>query len=299
MVNQVNNIIYNTLVRERAILLPGIGILCVVRRSAAMASKESILPPTYIVEFSSQGVATSLVDIIAHEGKIEAPKAEEIYARWLEKVRTESTLTIEGVGRLQHKSFVVQPAFIALFNPADNRPVKFNIKRRKGGLVASIIIVLVAAIGALGYYFIDDIKALFEANTPEESAVVITAEASDIVEVESEVMEDIVVDTQVVTQQDEAPLVPVQDINKSWTSDIENIRHWVVAGSYSTQQNANIAKSDLEAKHDGVECHIFPMGRMYAVAVYGSIERDACEEFMRNHRKELESMWIFTPKKYK
>ena len=181
MVNQVNNIIYNTLVRERAILLPGIGILSVVRRSAAMASKESILPPTYVVEFSSQGVATSLVDIIAHEGKIEAPKAEEIYSRWLEKVRTESTLTIEGVGRLQHKSFVVQPAFIALFNPVDNRPVKINIKRRKGGLVASIIIVLVAAIGALGYYFIDDIKALFEANTPEESAVVITAERVECV----------------------------------------------------------------------------------------------------------------------
>jgi hypothetical protein len=294
MISQVNNIIYNTLLNERAVLLPGVGVIAVVRKSAVMVSGKLVAPPSYVASFSSQGVAISVVDVIARECSIDAVKAEDIYSRWLEKVHTESTLQIDGVGRLQHKSFIAEPEFIALFN-VDNAPVVINRKKRGCvmGVFAAILLPLLLIGGGAAWYFYEDICALFTSQTTTQTAVEITA-------IEKFVVEDVVVVEDVITETIEEVSVPEEVVEcvTDWTMQ-SDIRHWVIAGSYSTEENAQIAIADIEAKHEGVHCAMRTIGWMYAVAIYGSAEREECEQFMREHGDEFGQTWIFTPKKNK
>ena len=120
----------------------------------------------------------------------------------------------------------------------------------------------------------------------EQSAVM-----PDVVAVE-DVIEDVVTEESIETIEAE-----VVEVVNDWTQDAD-IRHWVVAGSYSTEENANRAKSALLAKHNDIQCEIISLGKMYAVAVYGSAEREYCVQFMREYGDEIESIWIFTPKKF-
>lgn len=287
MVNEVNNIIYNTLIAERAIHLPDVGTLSVVRKSAEMASKNLIAPPRYVVEFSSCGVATSVVDAIACEGGVDQLKAEDIYLRWLEKVRTESVILIEGVGRLQNKSFVADKDFLSLFN-ADVPPVK--VKRKNNSAIYVALIATFISVGAIfgvaAWFFFSEPSAPITETTMEPSVVM-----PDVVAVE-DVVEDIVIEEPIETIK-----VEVVEVVNDWTQDAD-ICHWVVAGSYSTEENANRAKSALLARHNAIQCEIISLGKMYAVAVYGSAEREDCAQFMREYSDEIESIWIFTPKKF-
>ena len=290
MVNEVNNIIYNTLIAERAIHLPDVGTLSVVRKSAEMTSKNLIAPPRYVVEFSSCGVATSVVDAIACEGGVDQLKAEDIYSRWLEKVRTESVILIEGVGRLQNKSFVTDKDFLSLFN-ADATPIK--VKRNNNSAIYVALIATFISVGAIfgvaAWFFFSEPSAPAAETIMEQSAVM-----PDVVAVE-DVIEDVVTEESIETI--EAEVVEVVEVVNDWTQDAD-IRHWVVAGSYSTEENANRAKSALLAKHNDIQCEIISLGKMYAVAVYGSAEREYCVQFMREYGDEIESIWIFTPKKF-
>ena len=301
MVNEVNNIIYNTLIAERSIHLPGVGTLSVVRKSAEMASSDLIMPPSYTVEFSSYGTATSIVDAIAFEGEVDIIKAEDIYSRWLDRVRTGSTILIEGVGRLQNKSFVVDPIFIALFNNAGNKPIKVG-RKKKGGMVAIILVILFAAIaviGGLSWYFYDDIETMLAGETTATSEEVLADEPIVEDEVVAPADEESVTIEVEEPQEEVIPVVetPTEEPSNDWTQSAD-IRHWVVAGSYSTEQNANTAMNILMAEHDGVQCKIVSLGKMYAVAIYGSVEREECVQFVRDMRDDIENMWIFTPKKY-
>lgn len=314
MVNEVNKIIYNTLLSERAIHLPGVGTLSVVRKSAEMASSDLILPPSYTIEFSSHTTATSIIDAISLEGKVDMLRSEDIYSRWLERVRTDSTLVIDGVGRLNNKSFVADPTFIALFNNSNGRPVKVKRKRGKGLLIVVILLILVMLVGGVVggayWFFNDDIKALINKtteqkeetrNTPVEvevedtptvieytdNGVVTTEETLDVIVEESPKPEK-VVDTHIYSDA----------ISADWRTQ-EDIRHKVVAGSYSTMENAETAVKTLMAEHENLYCEIFPLGWMYAVAIYGSADRDDCVEYMRKHRNNFTQIWIFTPREYR
>lgn len=294
MVNEVNKIVYNTLVAERAIHLPGVGTLSIVRKSAEVASGGMVLPPSHSVQFSSGAHATSLVDAIAREAGMDSASAEELYSRWLEKVRVGSALTIEGVGRLQQKSFVAEGEFVALFNRTA-APVKIK-RHNKSAISAALITSFIGVgvvFGAAAWFFVKD--------TPEPDAEIveqynIVAE-TNITDKEEVIIEEVV--------EEVAPKEPIEvaepevsEAAANWTQAAD-IHHWVVAGSYSTEQNAETAKSVLMAKHNEMSCDIISLGKMYAVAVYGSTNRDDCVEFMREHSAELKNLWIFTPKKFK
>ena len=294
MVNEVNKIVYNTLVAERAIHLPGVGTLSIVRKSAEVASGGMVLPPSHSVQFSSGAHATSLVDAIAREAGMDSASAEELYSRWLEKVRVGATLTIEGVGRLQQKSFVSEGEFVALFNRAA-APVKIkrhNKSAISAALIASFIGVGVV-FGAAAWFFVNDTPEP-DAEIVEQQDVVAMANVADKEEVIiEEVVEEVAPEEPIEVAEPE-----VSEVATNWTQEAD-IHHWVVAGSYSTEQNAETAKSALMAKHNGMSCDIISLGKMYAVAVYGSTNRDDCVEFMREHSAELKNLWIFTPKKFK
>ena len=79
----------------------------------------------------------------------------------------------------------------------------------------------------------------------------------------------------------------------------DDIRHWVIVGSYSSEENVARAIADLEAKNPDIMFATFQLGSMYAVAAFGSSEYADCESFKQEHMKQFKQSWIHTPRKYK
>lgn len=303
MVNEVNKIIYNRLITEREVTLPGVGSLSLVRHAASMSSREVIAAPRLTIEFSSHAEGCSVVDAIAVIGGTDTATAEDIYSRWLEKVRSGSTLTIEGVGILRNKSFEVDKELLSMLNGTSTTHV--NVVRRKKGrtmLWVGLTLSIIALIVSIAAIFNIDISAISDKATNADKQVETTVEniivgpvAEDITygELTTDVEEDI--HTQDVVAVESVEVATVAD---NWTKR-DDIHHWVVAGSYSTMSNAESAVEAITTKYQDIDCKIITLGKMYAVAIYGSNDRDDCVQYMRKYHKNFGEAWIFTPKEYR
>lgn len=303
MVNEVNKIIYNRLITEREVTLPGVGSLSLVRHAASMSSRDVIAAPRLTIEFSSHTEGCSVVDAIAVIGGTDTATAEDIYSRWLEKVRSGSTLTIEGVGILRNKSFEVDKELLSMLNGTSATHV--NVIRRKRGrtmLWVGLTLSIIALIVSIAAIFNIDISAISDKATNADKQVETTVEniivepvAEDITygELTTDVEEDI--HTQDVVAVESVEVATVAD---NWTMR-DDIHHWVVAGSYSTMSNAESAAETITTKYQDIDCKIITLGKMYAVAIYGSSDRDDCVQYMRKYHKNFGEAWIFTPKEYR
>lgn len=298
MQNAVNNLIYNTLIADGSVALPSVGRLSIVRRPASMSGKK-VSPPQYMVEFSSATEGRTIVDVVSDVASVDLEQAEDIYRRWLDKVRTERGVVIEGVGELRNKSFVAVPELLSALNSVGNAPIR--ITRRRGGgawlyAVAAVLLLAVAAYFAIGYFDTLDIEACEETNIEVEKGVF---EAEYIADAETiaDVVDEPVMD---VAEKPVAEVVEesVTEVAKAWNEE-GDIRHWVVIGTYSTSDNAERAKRDAERGDEGCVCDVFRLGSMYAVVAFGAAEREACEEFKRAHRAKYPQAWIHTPKRKK
>lgn len=303
MVNEVNKIIYNRLITEREVTLPGVGSLSLVRHAASMSSREVIAAPRLTIEFSSHAEGCSVVDAIAVIGGTDTATAEDIYSRWLEKVRSGSTLTIEGVGILRNKSFEVDKELLSMLNGTSATHV--NVVRRKKGrtmLWAGLTLSIIALIVSIAAIFNIDISAISDKATNADKQLETTVEnivvepvAEDITsgELTTDIEEDI--HTQDVVAVESVEVATVAD---NWTMR-DDIHHWVVAGSYSTMSNAESAAETITTKYQDIDCKIITLGKMYAVTIYGSSDRDDCVQYMRKYHKNFGEAWIFTPKGYR
>lgn len=298
MQNAVNNLIYNTLIADGSVVLPSVGRLSIVRRPASMSGKK-VSPPQYVVEFSSATEGRTIVDVVSDVASVDLVQAEDIYRRWLDKVRTERGVVIEGVGELRNKSFVAVPELLGALNLVGNAPIRIT-RRRSGGVwfyaVAAMLIIAVAAYFAIGHFDTPDIVACEETNIEVEKSVSETEYMADA-ETIADVVEEPVMD---VAEKPVAEVVeePVTEVAKAWNEE-DDIRHWVVIGTYSTSDNAERAKRDAERGDEGCVCDVFRLGSMYAVVAFGAAEREACEEFKRAHRAKYPQAWIHTPKRKK
>ena len=276
MVNEVNKLIYNTLAEHNAVVLPRVGSLGVVRRMAKIEGNR-VVAPTFAVEFSSAEEGVSLCDIIASLANISSSEAEDIYLRWLDKVKEGNTLTISGVGTLRDKSFVADTELQKALNLADKAPMKIHSRSRKPYLAIAAVVVALLGIGA--YLFLTNDRVASPAPTPTEEVVVeevVVAEPEPITETEIEI-----------------ETAPVRWIDR------DDIRHWVVVGSYSTTENAERAVEDILRRQYAECCDILTLGKMYAVAVYGSSDKADCERFVRDNRDKFKQSWVHTPKRFK
>ena len=276
MVNEVNKLIYNTLAEHNAVVLPHVGSLGVVRRMARMEGNR-VVAPTFAVEFSSAEEGVSLCDIIASLANISSSEAEDIYLRWLDKVKEGNTLTISGVGTLRDKSFVTDMELLKALNLADKAPIKIHSRSRKPYLAIAAVVVALLGVGA--YLFLANDRVASPAPAKVEVVADIPAPAPTVVEVGEEA---------VVTES-----TPVRWIDR------DDIRHWVVVGSYSTTENAERAVEDILRRQDAECCDILTLGKMYAVAVYGSSDKADCERFVRENRDKFKQSWVHTPKRFK
>ena len=276
MVNEVNKLIYNTLAEHNAVVLPRVGSLGVVRRMAKMEGNR-VVAPTFAVEFSSAEEGVSLCDIIALVANISPSEAEDIYLRWLDKVKEDNTLTISGVGTLRDKSFVTDAELQKALNLADKTPIKIHSRSRKPYLAIAAVVVALLGVGA--YLFLANDRVASPTPTPTEEVVL---EEVIVAEPEPEPETEIEIET-----------APVRWINS------DDIRHWVVVGSYSTMENAERAVEDILRRQDAECCDILTLGKMYAVAVYGSSDKEDCERFVRDNRDKFRQSWVHTPKRFK
>ena len=272
MVNEVNKLIYNTLAEHNAVVLPRIGSLGVVRRMAKMEGNR-VVAPTFAVEFSSAEEGVSLCDVIASVANISSSEAEDIYLRWLDKVKEDNTLTISGVGTLRDKSFVTDAELQKALNLADKTPIKIHSRSRKPYIAIAAVVVALLGVGA--YLFLANDRVASPAPTPTEEVVV-----EEVVVAEPE------------------PEIEIEPAPVRWI-DSDDIRHWVVVGTYSTTENAERAVEDILRRQDAECCDILTLGKMYAVAVYGSSDKEDCERFVRDNRDKFKQSWVHTPKRFK
>lgn len=301
MVSEVNKLIYNTLVGERGVYLPEIGTIALRRQSAHIVNNGVINPPMYRAEFSSQQQGVSLVEIIAHAAHIDETAANDLYQRWLGKVRSGSTVIIDGVGELHNKSFVADAALLALLNVAE----PLTLKRKSGkkwGVVVCLLIVVIAGLAGAYFYAIhntsEDVDIIDQSVceeivsteiVPENESVVIEHNADDVIPEEGSK------DASEISREEGSE----ETANANLWSANPDVRHWVVVGSYSTEENANAAVDSYRTVSPEYEFQVYPLGSMYAVVVYGSADREECVRFKRSLGPRFSQAWIHTPRRYR
>ena len=324
MVNEVNKIVFNTLVTHQAISLPGIGTLTIVRRSATMRSKRVVTSPSYAIEFSSREYGLSLVDAIAQCAKISTENAEDIYTRWLSKVKDGNKIVINNIGTITDKSFIADVTILSTLNIDSNNILKIRAKRNKCPYVIAIITIVVAMAAAALYALCPDeeqssrvvednntvvlhessehksetASSIYEPVEEVEAVVVQTTSVENITDVDANIETDIEHNENISISEDTVITESIESTTTKWC-DNDDIRHWVVAGSYSTEENAQRAIDQINRKHPDITCQQFKLGKMYAIAIFGSSKLSECEEFVRSEKKRFKEMWIHTPKRFK
>ncbi len=280
MVNEVNKLIYNLLLDAHAVFLPDVGTLHIVRQKAQLDGRK-VVSPRYNVEFSSHLKAVSIVDYIVKVVSCTRSQAEDIYRRWLTKVSSDKSINIEGVGSLCVKSFIADKA---LFDELNRLPKTLDITRKIGRRTVTWVVaaLCVVAVGAAGWLYMDSDRVVEAVDEPE----IALEDIAKVVEEEVSAPSESLYGTPVVEQQ------------QCWY-DSEDIRHWVVVGSYSIEDNAQRAVKAIEEDVTDVNCRVYTLGKMYAVVVFGSSEREVCEEFIRERRSSFKQAWIHTPKRFK
>ena len=289
MVNEVNKLIYNAIINHKTLYLPDVGNLCVVRYPSTINSKNEVIPPRYLVEFNDDSPAISLIDIISSVASVDSSRAEEIYHRWLDKSKQGGVLKIDRVGTLSGKSFICDAELIRVLNPKSN-PISITYRKSsKLPLILSLCVVLIA-IGYGTWWYVDNSDDITElvSIVDNESTIDNTILNPEIENFES----DINIVSEVADEQ-------IIEVNTADWRDNDNIRHWVVVGSYSSVENAERAIADIIRRMPDAKCSYFKLGSMYAVAVFGSENLSECQEFKRSHINDFTQSWVFTPKQYR
>ena len=291
MVGEVNKLIFNTLISESAVHLPDVGVIHLNRVAATEVARDRVATPRISVQFSSQMKANSLVDVISNVANVDSSQAEDIYSRWLDKVRTANGIDIEGIGRVVNKSFVAEEQLLKSLNPYSVNEIKITRRRSNRGFVAAIItLIVLALVGYILYTNLDfpatetEVAEVLKEQGSEPKMEVITEEST----VPSEVNDNVDKPTETVV---------VEEVN-DWRKSAD-IRHWVIIGSYSTTENAERAIASLSQKYSEFKFDYIKLGSMYAVTPFGNSDIAECEAFKSEYKREFTQMWIHTPKRFK
>ena len=161
MEEQVGRVVGNVLAAGGGDFPAGGGIALRGRRRAQRLSRRSVRPPYRAVTFTPQRRGVSLVEEIARVltasgmSEAEAPQAaQEVYGRWLERVREGETLTVCGVGVLKQDRFTLDEAFDRRLNPQGHAPVKVRSAGRPDWVIWIGAAAVAAAVGIGGYSYL-------------------------------------------------------------------------------------------------------------------------------------------------
>lgn len=284
------------LISGRGVYLPQVGTLFIERQGARKISDDKLIGPRNVVNFTSQEQAPSLVSEIVSVAGCSEEQAADIYNRWLMKTRQDSSVTIGGVGVLNHKSFSIESAFASAINP---KGVKTLVVRRRSNAWLYILcsVCVAIALGIFAYIMWGapaspsaDLRPNAAQEASAEQSVVEPADSagvatpSDVVEVEN---------------QDAATVAEVAnsastDAAISPATHKDYYAYYVVMGVFSTEQNAERAVDQARSKLPYATCAILPFaGDKFMVTVYGSDSQAECAEFAKANRDVISDLWVY------
>ena len=309
MVNEVNKLIHNTILDQVGVSLPDVGTIYVTRKPATKISSKSISAPHLTLALSPDKRSISIVDAIANIAQIEITQAEDIYRRWLNKVRQDDgSISIFEVCSINNSHIVIDPLFSGKLNLSNNNEIEISCRSHTYRNI-SIILAVIAVAFVVAYWLYSNMLKETTSNEvqAEISTEAITDNNIDEIETILDDNQDVTTDGIAEETADDEIVVEEQgsttDMIESVTIDDwrqrDDIRHWVVVGSYSSEENVARAITDLEAKNPEIMFDSFKLGSMYAVAAFGSSEYADCESFKQEHIKQFKQSWIHTPRKYK
>ena len=298
MVGEVNKIIYNMLISGRGVYLPEVGSLFIERQGARRISKERLLSPRNVVTYSTQEQAPSLVSEIVSVAGCSQEQAQDIYERWLSKTREGKTLTIGGVGVLNHRSFSTETQFGAAINP---KGVKTLVIRRRsnGWLYAICAVCVLVALGFFGYIMWGE--ELF--GQSDKTAI----PATELVAAQPVEGAELAADT---TAVEDAPApcpmgggmasetstsstsTTAQTTAKTATA-ASGYAHYVVMGIFSTEQNAQNAVAQVKSKISDAECVVLPFKNKFMVTIFGSNNRSDCSAYAKSYKDIYPDLWVY------
>ena len=306
MVAEVNRLIGNLLAGGESVVLPEVGTLRPIRRSARRVSKKEMLPPMREVDFSSEMQGATLPERLAAAANCPLEQAAEIYLRWLGHTRSETTLTIEGVGVLRGKSFQPDAAFDARLNPQGRKPVRMRRRGFDWMVAFGVVAILVAAgIALYGYQLYSGAADL------TTSAVAEPAVAEPAVAVEESIsVEETVTTPATVEAPAPAPTpapapapapaptpaptpAPAQPTQNPSVMQMTSGRYYVVLGVYSSFENAERAVTQAAETDGTLRCGIFTFGKKWMVSPFESDDSEACNLFRRAHTDHFPDMWLY------
>lgn len=287
MVNEVNKLIFNAIIKYQAVYLPDVGTISVVRRPAVIGSKNELIPPRFDIEYSLDNRGKSLIDIISEEVTVDEKRAEEIYSRWLDKAREGSVVSVDRVGTLRDRGFTIDDNLYRTLN-AYSQPISVPCNRTRTPLFILLAVVVLGVVCVGGWWYSKEFRSytaaevVIQDNIVEPIVETPVVDGAELLDVE-EVVEEVVVAENTVVD---------------WREN-QAIRHWFVVGSYSTTENAERAISEILKRFPESQCDYFKLGSMYAVALFGSTDLNECQNFKRAHSDDFPQSWIYTPKKYR
>jgi hypothetical protein len=239
-----------------------------------------------VVTYSTQEQAPSLVSEIVSVAGCSQEQAQDIYERWLSKTREGKTLTIGGVGVLNHRSFSTETQFGAAINP---KGVKTLVIRRRsnGWLYAICAVCVLVALGFFGYIMWGD-KLFGDKDTSAPAA-------TELVAIQPSLNAEPAADTTAVAEAP-APCPMGGGMASDTASKSKSYAHYVVMGIFSTEQNAERAVTQVRSKIDDAECVVLPFKNKFMVTIFGSNNRMDCNSYAKSYKDIYPDLWIYDVK---
>lgn len=333
MVDAVNRLVGNLLAGAGEVTLPGVGSLYVQRCAARRVAKNRVVPPCRSVAFRSEERGASLVDEIAAAARVDAAKAQEIYDTWRARVSGEHRLTIEGVGELRYKSFVLDPAFDAQLNPQGHEPVRLRTPRRRFDFVLWLgIAAILFVAGFVGYWWKTEGRRSL-AGAERAVAVVANAPAQELPDAAADAAEGIggAVDSVGQTARPDAgaadsataggqlagaaspgaapaadaayseagpaaegPQAAAPAADPDAVHALRSGQRYVVLGVFSSEANAFRAARQAREKEETLRPAVYRFGEKFLVSPFDASDAESCTQFIRARADLFPGMWTYT-----
>lgn len=319
MEEQIGRLVGNLLAGGSEVFMPGVGSLYVERQGAKRLDKRSVLPPCRVVLFTSLQRGVSLVDEIARvmrENGVEPENpesgAQAVYDRWIARVHKVNLLTVEGVGELRFKNFMLEEAFDRRLNPQGHEPVRIPVRRRFDWAmwvgVAAILIAVVYGGREFLMLYPDTPKAevaVGGAAEPVPDSLTVSrpdalagAPAVEQPEAADSQAGNAVSGTAAAETAAEPVAVPALSAEEQKAQEtpmqLLSGRHYVVLGVFSTVENAARAIRETAAKEPGFRCRIYYFGEKFMVSPFSSDDTEVCTQFIRAQSENFPGMWTYT-----
>ena len=277
MVGEVNKIIFNMLISGRGVYLPEIGTLYIERQGAKKIADNKLLSPRNVVSFNTQMQAPSLVEEIVQIAHCDINQAQDIYNRWRAKTQEKNIVTIEGIGKLTDKSFVVESEFNKTINPKGLKTLIVRRRQSHAWLFILSGVCIIIALGIFAYLLWGEgiSTTTIKPTTPPATNTEIVAQPADTLTTASATVEEAT-----------AEVVPA---NKEYA-------HYVVMGIFANADNADRAVEQIKGKIENASCKILPFKNKHMVTIFGSDDRAECNTFASSYRDIYPDLWIYDKK---